>query len=806
MSVFAEFALTLCIAFLAGLTAYALARRVFVPILVQARGQGSGIIFPLRRRTVDRIFVLFALGYVGVFGLLAILRYESLNSELDLPVFGQVLWSSFHGIILENPTLGDSRNYLGTHFSPMLLALIPLVTLWGEIPALLITQTIALGMVALPLFWFARAQVGGSLALVIAFLYFLSPALQYVNLYDFHEISLAAPLYALAAFFVLRSHYTGFFVSMGLAMLASEETALILVGFGVFIFFLRSRKLGLLTIALGCFSCIALLMYVMPTFTQGVYLFVNRYTYLGKTIPEIASGIFANPGKVLNVVATPEKLEYVSYLLIPLGLFPLAGIEVLFFSFPTFTYLLLSDYPAQTSIHYQYSAPLLPFLYFAAVVGVRRVMMPPRSNTNANGAWEREKLARQIGIATLLMGAGIASYYLFAPGPLARQFDQAKFALDARDSLGRSLAASIPQEGIVVTQSEWIAHLSDRIGIYNVEYPSVIRRADYLFVDKDRLWYKLRQGAWDFWLTNGYFQIVSEKDNFVVAKRTGSESAMRLKFGDALTLSGYTLFPKGPLRGGTIASPILEWSAAEGIANNYKIHLQVVDAQGHSWAEDGNIADEGFTPTNRFEEGHSVADPHRLRLPPTMPPGNYQIILSVQKEPAAIEGNDYLQAQDDQGNMIGTEAVLTTVRIGKDKSSYTVSDLVKEQPLTALLVDMKELRFLGYVPPRETITPGETLQVGLYWRAREKPLGDYIVAVQLRDAKGRMAVEHRSRPANDTYPTTQWDAGEVLLDWHDFNLPRDLPTGTWQIAVVLQDSTNNAVLGEALLSTISVVN
>ena len=81
------------------------------------------------------------------------------------------------------------------------------------------------------------------------------------------------------------------------------------------------------------------------------------------------------------------------------------------------------------------------------------------------------------------------------------------------------------------------------------------------------------------------------------------------------------------------------------------------------------------------------------------------------------------------------------------------------------------MRFLGYVPPRETISAGELLQVGLYWRARDKPQGDYIVAVQLRDATGRIAFEHASRPAADAYPTTQWNAGEVLLDWHDFHLP-----------------------------------
>jgi hypothetical protein len=110
------------------------------------------------------------------------------------------------------------------------------------------------------------------------------------------------------------------------------------------------------------------------------------------------------------------------------------------------------------------------------------------------------------------------------------------------------------------------------------------------------------------------------------------------------------------------------------------------------------------------------------------------------------------------------------------------------------------------VPPRQTITPGELLQVGLYRRARAKPRGDYVVAVQLRDANGRVAFEDASRPAKNTYPTTQWDSGEVLLDWHDFNLPRDLALGTYQIEVVLRDGASGASLGETAVATLSVVD
>jgi len=77
---------------------------------------------------------------------------------------------------------------------------------------------------------------------------------------------------------------------------------------------------------------------------------------------------------------------------------------------------------------------------------------------------------------------------------------------------------------------------------------------------------------------------------------------------------------------------------------------------------------------------------------------------------------------------------------------------------------MREMRFLGYVPPRETVSPGEVLRLGLYWRARGKPRGDYTVVVQLRDRLDQVAFEHATQPAAGTYPTSLWDVGEVLLE------------------------------------------
>ncbi|MDE3091821.1 MAG: hypothetical protein KGJ80_20805, partial [Chloroflexota bacterium] len=342
-------------------------------------------------------------------------------------------------------------------------------------------------------------------------------------------------------------------------------------------------------------------------------------------------------------------------------------------------------------------------------------------------------------------------------------------------------------------------NLSERERIH--EFPAIAdyRQADYLFADQNRFWYDFHHGSWEPWLATGYFEIVAQDDGYVVAKRRTVVPTLRVRYGDALTLLGAMTVTTETLRGGMTLRPIVTWRAGQ-ITQKDEMLIQVVDAQGHVWAQEDEEPQDGNLPTDRWQMGQTIGDQYTLALPPTMPAGEYTITIGVH----TAGTNNYLDAVDAVGKPLGTEPVVARVRVEKDKSSFTASDLVKIQPMTAYFVDMGEMRFLGYVPPANLVTAGGPFSLGSYWHAREKPRGDYVVAVQLRDASDRVAFEQASRPANDTYPTTQWDAGEVLLDWHDFNLPKDILPGEYQVFVVLRDSASNRVLGQTAISTLTI--
>jgi len=57
------------------------------------------------------------------------------------------------------------------------------------------------------------------------------------------------------------------------------------------------------------------------------------------------------------------------------------------------------------------------------------------------------------------------------------------------------------------------------------------------------------------------------------------------------------------------------------------------------------------------------------------------------------------------------------------------------------------------------------------------------VFVHLLDAEGRIVAQHDSQPQDGAYPTSVWDAGEVVADEHVLDLPVDLPAGHYRLRV-----------------------
>lgn len=818
MSVFVQFSLTIVLALLAASCALVAAPRLLARESIQRmviRWQQA-----LELGWADRILLAQFFGFIVIFSALAILRYVTfhtgyldVNTSWDLAQYDQIIWNSLHGRLFENSFILDAHTFLGKSFSPILIAFVPLYAVWSSPIVLLVAQTVGIAFSTLPIYWFSRKQVGSWLALVLCTAFLLSPGVENIVLTEFHEIAFATPILALATLFLLKRHYLGLIISLVVALLIKEEIAFIVIAFGIYIFLRqRQRLLGAGIAIFGIVWGATLLQYVIPFFRGAefggsFYYFGEgligsggaRYGYLGQSIPQIVTTLVTRPDVVLSHVFIPDKIEYLLHLFVPLVFIPLFGAEVSAIALPTLGYSLLSTYGLQYSIHSYYFAPLVPFLFFGSAIGLRRIMeWANKTNWLAGYTRDVRAFAINVSLAVMILVASWTVYFFQSPGPLGGDFQIARYQLNQHDLLGNRLLSLVPDDATAVVQNEYLAHLSHREQIYEVPIPDY-REVEYFFADRTKGWFDVHHGHWEYVLNSGYFDLLADQDGYLVGRRVAPEQSVSLRFGDRMTLLGYSTSPKGTMQGGMTFRPIVFWRAETPLDIKYKIAVRVVDDQAHLWAEEDREPEDGALPTDRWQPGKLVGDQYSIPLPPTMPAGNYQVVLRVHQD----NGDDLL-AQDSSGMNLGGEPTIAQVRIEKDKASVQASDLVNEQPMVALFADMRELRFLGYYPSAETVRIGEPIQFGLYWRARSKPRGDYAVSVQLRDATGSIAFEHTARPANNTYPTLQWDGGEVLLDWHDFQLPPSFNPGKYEVFVVLRDATTSQAMGEIRITTISM--
>lgn len=779
----------------------------------------AGQFFARRRPSIrlsnvwaDRAFLVLAILYIATFSTLAILRYLSfrtgylgVDTSWDLGQYGQLIWNSLNGRLLEGTFVQDTRTFLGKSFTPILLAFVPLYAVWSSPIILLIVQVVGLGVGGFPIYWFARRQLGPWLGLAVALAYYLNPGLEYIGLTEFHEIALAVPLFAYATFFLLRKHHAGFLVCLALALLVKEEIGLIVIMFGVYIFlFQHNYRLGAALALFGLGWTVLLLQYLIPFFRGaeygGTFYYFgegtiggggSRYGYLGRNIPEILLTFLQRPQVIINHVWIPEKIAYVLHLGIPLVFLPLLGAEIALLALPTFGYSLLSTYPLQYEIRSYYFSPLLPILFFAAILGAERLI-----RWLTTGRFKFRLTGVQGFFITLLTTAGIMSYFLHGPGPGARDFQMYRYKLDAHAQLGNELITKIPSDAVVVAQNEFLAHLSNRKQIYEIPVIPDYRQTDYIFADSKLGWYRVHQIAWDNERAEGYFETLVEQDGYWLARRRTIENPARIQFGDALTFQGYTLPITSTPQGGTILRPVVSWVTNQTLHERYAMTIRIIDVDGHTWAEADVEPQDGAMPTTRWQIGKPIGDQYALKLPVTMPAGQYKFSINVHP----IHENINLPIRNEQGDALNQPFVFGSVQIAKNTQSFLASELWIEQPL---YVDMQEMRFLGSKPIPVSANRGETLPLGLYWRARSKPQSDYLVIIQMRDTRGRVVAEQSAKPAQGTYPTTHWNAGEVLLDWHDLEIPPNL-AGDYTLFLGLRDALTTQNAGETMLGKISI--
>ncbi len=85
-------------------------------------------------------------------------------------------------------------------------------------------------------------------------------------------------------------------------------------------------------------------------------------------------------------------------------------------------------------------------------------------------------------------------------------------------------------------------------------------------------------------------------------------------------------------------------------------------------------------------------------------------------------------------------------------------------------------------PPDDGIVlaqPGDTLQIGLTWRALQSPQANYTVFVQMLDPGNQVVAQNDHWPGHGLHPTASLSAGQTVID--NLALPLDLAPGDYRL-------------------------
>ncbi len=230
----------------------------------------------------------------------------------------------------------------------------------------------------------------------------------------------------------------------------------------------------------------------------------------------------------------------------------------------------------------------------------------------------------------------------------------------------------------------------------------------------------------------------------------------------------------GELSQGAIHDLSLYWEAGAAGRDDYEAAIELVG--GQTYAVVRSVLTAGYSVAS-WRQGERLRGQYRLVVPPTVPPGDYELRVAV--SPAGQSAP--LRTTD------GAESVaLGTVRVVGPRR-------LLEPPQVGQLEGAKfggVAELYGYTLSGAEagvlrVRPGDTLTLTLAWRALATADTSYTVFVHLADASHRPWAQHDSPPAAGARPTTGWVAGEYVLDERQLAVKAGTPPGRYTLLVGL---------------------
>jgi uncharacterized membrane protein len=462
---------------------------------------------------------VLVLVYGVTFSYFSVLKHNVFRSfAWDAGIFDQSLYTTiFSGRFLYYTAelyMVPSGCYFASHFSPILLLIAPFYAVYASTETLLVLQTFALAAAAFPLYLMSKTALDNKkAAVIIVALYLLYPPLQAANWFDFHTQAFL-PLLLFSTFYLFQAkRWKLYFLSVILALSVEEHTAIVVFLMGLYflaiskprtmIESIKSRVVNQSFVPVVTLVISLLWFFLAESVKNSFYInpqFRTRYEAtsafgsfgISSNPLFLPFYIFLKPQNAWNALVYdyPVKLLFLIILFGPLLLVPLKS-KFSLISIVLLVPSLLSDYLAYHTIGAQYPLFLVPLIFIAFVIALKKFQI-------GSSVLSLLKIAL---IASLLLSISLSPISPLS-GSFAKRglvwYPSVPSPSSDTESLHR-LIDLIPTTASLLTQNHIFPHLSARLDAYVIPpiepfenetnyLDGLIKRSDYVLLD---LW------AWD---------------------------------------------------------------------------------------------------------------------------------------------------------------------------------------------------------------------------------------------------------------------------------------------------------------------
>ncbi len=607
------------------------------------------------------LIVVYALTFSGI----AYLKYRSFSfHDMDLAAINQTFWNAAHGRFVSD-YYGEAA-LLSGHKWFIIFPLLPLYALFPGPLTLLFLQSLALGLGGWAVYLLGRELLNKYWGLLFAGCYLLYPALNYVNLFEFHIIAFATPLLLFTFYYYQKRSWGLFLLFVFLSLSVREDVAIPVFGIGLFALLQGRRegtngfwsryRWGLIPLVLSvcwfavCNNLIPSLISKSPVEAAGSTMVESFYGWLNGSPGEIVQKALAD--NHFGIFRTP-KLKYMYHLLVPLAFLSLLSPSALIMVVVSLAEGLLSSRFSHYSIRYQYSSIITPFIFIAAIFGLRNLLR-----------WRWLAGKEKILLSVIIIFSLASAWFL---GPLFRLPNGLKqWRFTREDTVRQDLVDEIPARAKVIASFEFGPSLSMRPQLFlfyhlyassrrpdfAAKIPVMQEMAEYALLDfNDWLtFYDFYtpggdKAIYDF-LTEGDWRLVRTVNSLALFERglrpdlglvsvvgEGIDAEPRSIPGvPQLKLAGVEI-KEDEVLGEEVLSLRVDLKCVSRLNEDLLLSARFINRTGRRESfQQILFAPYRIYPTSRWKPGDIIRQRCDILVPAGIPPGSYDLILSLIKK------------------------------------------------------------------------------------------------------------------------------------------------------------------------------